>query len=105
MANINLSWTDPASAGDIDYICVHRITGDQSATYPDGAVSAADAATFAATAGAVLNSSDATYTYDTAGGLKAFTDSTAANSTTYTYGVFSKNGAGYGPGAAVTISV
>lgn len=104
MANINLSWNDPASKTDIDYICVHRITGDQSATY-NGAVSAADAATFAATAGAVLNSSDATYTYDTAGGAKTFTDSTAANSTTYTYGVFSKNGAGYGPGEAVTISV
>ena len=94
------------SKTDIDYICVHRITGDHSATYPGGTlISAADAATFAATAGAVLNSSDATYTYDTAGGAKTFTDSTAANSTTYTYGVFSKNGAGYGPGEAVTISV
>ena len=104
MANINLSWDNPTTGDDdIDYICVHRITGDQSATY-DGAVSAADAATFSATAGVHINGSDPTYTY-TSGLGKTFTDSTAAHGGTYTYGVFSKNGAGYGPGAAVTISV
>ena len=104
MANINLSWIILLLVTDIDYICVHRITGDQSALTYNGAVSAADAATFATTAGAVLNSSDATYTYSSGPG-KTFTDSTAANGGTYTYGVFSKNGAGYGPGEAVTISV
>ena len=100
MANINLSWTNP-TANDIDNICVHKFSDDQSATYPDGTISAADAATFAAAAGAYINQ-DATYTYSA--GAQTYTDCTATNTGTHTYGVFSKNGAGYGPGEAVTIT-
>jgi hypothetical protein len=104
MANINLSWNDPMSKGDIDNICVHRFDTDQSATYADGSLDATEAAAFAAATSTIVNVSDATYTYNTAGGAKTFADS-VTNGGTYTYGVFSKNGAGYGPGEAVTISV
>lgn len=101
MANINLAWTNP-TATDIDNICVHKLSGDHSATYPNGTINATDAATFAAAAGAYINQ-DSTYT-DTSAGAKTYTDSTASNTGTHTYGVFSKNGSGYGPGEAVTIT-
>lgn len=100
MANINLAWTNP-TATDIDNICVHKLSGDHSATYAnDTLISAADAATFAAAAGAYINQ-DSTYTY--ASGPSSFTDTVSAG--TYTYGVFSKNQTGYGPGEAQTITV
>jgi len=100
MANINLAWNNP-TATDIDNICVHKFSDDQSATYPTGSLDATEAAAFAAAAGAYINQ-DATYTYSA--GAKTYTDSTASSSGTHTYGVFSKNGSGYGPGEAVTIT-
>ena len=103
MATIRLTWDNP-SASDITNICVHRFDTDQSATYPNGSISATDAATFAATQTTVLNISDSTYTYSDATGL-TFDDTTASLGTTYTYGVFSKNAAGYGPGQASTITI
>ena len=102
MANINLAWNNPTAATDIDYICVHKLSGDHSATYAnDSLISAADAATFATSAPTVLNLSDGSYTY--ASGASSFTDTVSAG--TYTYGVFSKNQTGYGPGEAQTITI
>jgi hypothetical protein len=101
MANINLAWTNPTET-DIDNICVHRFDTDQSATYADDTlISATDAAAFAASATTVLNLSDGSYTYSS--GAASFTDTVSAG--TYTYGVFSKNQTGYGPGEAQTITV
>lgn len=103
MASIKLDWTNPTGATDIVNICVHRFDTDESATYAnDTALDAATAEAFAAAAPTVLNLSDATYTYSD--GAVSFTDTTAVNGTTYTYGVFSKNAGGYGPGEAQTIS-
>jgi len=100
MANINLAWTNPTET-DIDNICVHRLNTDMSATYAnDTLISAADAETFAASAGSYINT-DSTYTYSA--GDKTYTDTVSAG--TYTYGVFSKNQTGYGPGEAQTITV
>ena len=99
MANINLAWNNP-TATDIDNICVHKFSDDQSATYPTGSLDATEAAAFAAAAGAYINQ-DSTYTY--ASGPSSFTDTVSAG--TYTYGVFSKNQTGYGPGEAQTITV
>jgi len=101
MANINLAWNNPIET-DIDNICVHRFDTDQSGTYAnDTLISAADAAAFATSAPIVLNQSDVSYTY--ASGASSFTDTVSAG--TYTYGVFSKNQTGYGPGEAQTITV
>jgi len=100
MANINLAWNNPTET-DIDNICVHRFDTDQSATYAnDTLISATDAETFAANAGSHINT-DSTYTYSA--GDKTYTDTVSAG--TYTYGVFSKNQTGYGPGEAQTITV
>ena len=101
MANINLAWNNPIET-DIDNICVHRFDTDQSGTYAnDTLISATDAAAFATSAPTVLNLSDGSYTY--ASGASSFTDTVSAG--TYTYGVFSKNQTGYGPGEAQTITV
>lgn len=101
MANIQLSWDNP-NATDIDNICVHRFDTDQSSTY-DGSLDATEAAAFTAAQATVLNINDSSYSYSN--GAVTFTDTTAATGTTYTYGVFSKNGAGYGPGEAETITI
>ena len=103
MASIKLDWTNPTDATDIEHICVHRFDTDQSATYPnDTPLDAATAAAFATAAPTVLNLSDSSYTYSS--GTATFTDDTAVIGTTYTYGVFSKNEGGYGPGEAQTVS-
>ena len=101
MANIQLSWTNP-TANDIDYICVHRFDADQSSTY-NGSLDATEATAFAASQTTILNTNDPSYSYSD--GAVTFTDTTAATGNTYTYGVFSKNGAGYGPGEAETITI
>ena len=101
MANINLTWNNPDET-DIDNICVHRFNFDQSAIYAnDTLISAADATTFVSSCPTVLNAADGSYNY--AAGTSSFTDTVSAG--TYTYGVFSKNQTGYGPGEAQTITV
>jgi len=104
MANINVTWTDPATQSDIDNICVHRFDTDQSSTYANGALTAAEStAILGNTDSPIKNASDSTYTYQTAGGSKTFVDSDVASGS-YTYAVFSKNAGGAGPGSAFTLT-
>jgi len=82
--DIKLSWTNPASVGDIDTIEVYRKEGDHT--------DVADFASFRTDA--VLVTSEAV---GTAGQTQEFTE-TAVPSGVYTYGAFSKNTVGFGTG-------
>lgn len=82
--NVKLSWTNPATVGDIDTIDVYRKTGDQTAvTDMDAFRSGATLVTSAA-----VGTASATQEY-------VENDVPAG---TYTYGAFSKNAGGFGPG-------
>ena len=96
MANIDLTWdaAQMAAATDIDSVEIWRIDGDQTANYPmtAGQTSASDAGTFVGNA--VLVAQNLTKT-DT-----SYTHSNVTNpGNGITWGVFSKNSAGYGPGS------
>lgn len=82
--NVKLSWTNPSSVGDIDTIEIYRKSGDHTA------VSDFDAFR----TGATLVVSEAV---GSAGVAQEYTESSVAAGT-YTYGAFSKNGGGFGPG-------
>lgn len=98
MANIELTWdaTQTAAATDVDTLEIWSIDGDQTLTYPqvNNQIDAAQAAAFVAAGnlvtGALLKSTD------------NFTQQNVTNpGTGITWGVFSKNAAGYGPGSIV----
>lgn len=98
MANVNISWNDPAGATDIDHICLHRFGSDKSGVFTTSGLSPEQTAIIAASSEApIVNAADATYTYQTAGGAKTFLDLDVAPGT-YTYCAFSKNAGGTGPG-------
>ena len=82
--NVKLTWTNPANVSDIDTIDLFRKAGDHTgvndmAAFRNGADSVSSEAVGAA------NSS------------QEYTESNVAAGT-YTYGAFSKNAGGYGPG-------
>lgn len=82
--NIKLSWTNPSSVSDIDTIELYRKSGDHTSetnmeTFRSGATLVTSAAVGAASS------------------TQEYTDSAVAAGT-YTYGAFSKNSGGFGPG-------
>lgn len=83
--NVKLTWTNPATIGDIDTIDLYRKVGDHTAV--------TDMAVFRS--GATLVSAEAITTG--ANNSQDYTESNVA-AETYTYGAFSKNAGGYGPG-------
>lgn len=96
MANIELTWdaTQMSGATDIESVQIWSVDGDQTGSYTqtNGQISAADAATFVSSASVVqqgLSTTDTTHTQNDVtnpgGGI--------------TWGVFSYNSAGYGPGS------
>ena len=82
--NIKLTWTNPGTVSDIDTIEVYRKSGDHT--------SESDMNTFRS--GADLVSSEAV---GTANSSQEYTESDVPAGT-YTYGAFSKNAGGFGPG-------
>lgn len=82
--NIKLTWTNPATVSDIDTIEVYRKSGDHT--------SVADMNTFRTSA--TLVSSE---TVGAANSSQEYTESNV-EAGTYTYGAFSKNAGGFGPG-------
>jgi len=95
MANIKITWTNPADVSDQDTVEVYRASGDETASSDEDFRTAAGTAIFS-----VDPSSYAGTTQDV-------TD-TGVSAGTYTYGAFSKNAAGFGPGdladSTITIS-
>ena len=81
--NIKLTWTNPGTVSDIDTIEVFRKSGDS--TSEDGE---------AFRTGATLISSE---TVGSASASQEYTDQDVAAGE-YTYGAFSKNAGGFGPG-------
>ena len=82
--NIKLSWTNPSSVSDIDTIEVYRKVGDHT--------SVSDMNAFRT--GATLVSSEVV---GAANSSQEYIDSDVP-AATYTYGAFSKNAGGFGPG-------
>ena len=82
--NVKLTWTNPASVDDIDTIEVYRKTGDHTAVTDMDAFRS----------GATLAASVAVGTAST---TQEYTENDVA-AETYTYGAFSKNAGGFGPG-------
>lgn len=79
-----LRWTNPAEVGDIDTIEIYRKTGDHT-----------DVSDYEAfRTDAVLVQSEAV---GDANATQEYTESNVPNGT-YTYGAFSKNAGGFGPG-------
>lgn len=103
MATINLTWDvstiDPND--DIDNLEIWRIDNDVTSSYTqsNGQITASDAALFVAATGAsavVQNLTTSTTSYDE---LNVINSGNGV-----TYGVFSKNAVGYGPGSIAHIS-
>jgi len=118
MANVTISWTNPDNGSgalndNIDEIHVFRLNGDRSADFPltNGIVSSDQATDFVnafadENSGDItpINASDSnTFNY-TALGASTF-QQLSVPAGVYTYGVFSKNLAGYGPGDVAVITV
>lgn len=103
MANVKLTWDNPSSATDIDEIVLYRYDSDQSATYPDGALTAANADLFAASSNATVTTQNYTSSGVPGPGQEAVDAELASG--TYTWGVFSKNLGGHGPGQVITATV
>ena len=82
--NIKLTWTNPGTVSDIDTIEVYRKSGDHTAESDMNAFRS----------GATLVCSEAV---GTANSSQEYTESNVAAGT-YTYGAFSKNAGGFGPG-------
>lgn len=84
MANIRVSWTNPADVADQDSVKIFRATGDQTALSDEA---------FRTAAGTEI------YTETTvATGTDEYIDQSVPTGETYTYGAFSYNTAGFGPG-------
>lgn len=115
MANVKINWNNTSMSGatDIDDIRIFRVEGDVLSSYTDldttnassVEVSAAEASTFVGSAGSALT----TIAWPTSGNVNdlavEYIDASAADSTTYTYGIFSTNASGnnVGPGALASI--
>ena len=84
MANIKVTWTQPADVGDQDSVKVYRAVGDQTALADDAFRTAATVV--------------ATESVGTASAEQSFIDLDVPTGETYTYGAFSYNAAGFGPG-------
>ena len=91
MANINVTWTNPADLSDINQVKVYRKDGDHSAL---DLTDTTDGETFRT--GATLLETVLTANL-TAGGTNSYTDS-GVTSGSYTYAAFSENDGGFGPG-------
>ena len=83
--NIKLSWTNPATVSDIDTIEIYRKSGDHTAESSMDAFRSSPAVLVASEAVGGANSSQEYTESDVAAGE-------------YTYGAFSKNAGGFGPG-------
>ena len=82
--DIKLSWTNPDSVGDIDTIEIFRVSGDHTGDSAEDFRSAAGTAIASVTVGSASSSQE-------------YTDAAVAAGD-YTYGAFSKNAGGFGPG-------
>lgn len=82
--NVLLEWTNPASVADIDTIEIFRASGDETTQTDMNAFRS----------GATLVASEPK---GSASSTQTYTDSSVAAGT-YTYGAFSKNAGGFGPG-------
>ena len=87
MATVNLSWTNPSDLSDIDSIKVYRKQGNHTSEDKDTFLGSGTTLIDTVAVGSL-----------TASGSGSATDSTAASSETYTYGAFSYNAGGHGPG-------
>ena len=92
MANINITWTNPAVLSDIDEVQVFRIAADRTA---DDLSDATVAATFRSDAGTPITT--VAVANLTAAGTNSYTDE-GVTAGDYTYAAFSKNQGGFGPG-------
>ena len=94
MANVKISWTNPADVSDQDSVKIFRATGDQTALDP---------VAFRAAAGTEIHTDTTVAT-----GADEYVDMNVPGGETYTYGAFSYNSAGFGPGdiadSPITIS-
>jgi hypothetical protein len=92
--NIKLSWTNPSTVSDIDTIELYRKSGDHTGV--------SDMEAFRT--GATLVTSAAV---GAASSVQEYTES-AVDAGEYTYGAFSKNTGGFGPGdltdSTITVS-
>ena len=102
-----------SGATDIDDIRVFRRDGDVLSTYTDGDTSSADSYEIDAAAGATFTSGltpITTLTWPVSGNISDLAvehiDTSASDSTSYTYGIFSSNAGGVniGPGAIAAIT-
>lgn len=86
-----LSWTNPAEVGDIDTIEIYRKTGDHT-----------DVSDYEAfRTDAVLVKSEDVGAADTS---QQYADEDVSNGV-YTYGAFSKNAGGFGPGDLINSTI
>lgn len=85
MANIKVTWTNPADVSDQDTVEVYRAAGDETGSTDE------DFRTAAGTA--IFSENPSSYA-----GTTQFVTQTGVTAGTYTYGAFSKNAAGFGPG-------
>lgn len=83
--NVKLTWTNPATVGDIDTIEVYRVSGDSTGV--------SDMEAFRASAGNPV----ASVAVGAAGATQETTEQDVPTGE-YTYGAFSKNAGGFGPG-------
>lgn len=115
MANVKITWSNASMSGatDIDDIRVFRRDGDVLSTYTDGDTSSADSYEIDAAAGATFTSGltpITTLTWPVSGNISDLAvehiDTSASDSTSYTYGIFSSNAGGVniGPGAIAAIT-
>jgi hypothetical protein len=82
--NVKLTWTNPGTVGDIDTIEVFRKSGDHTGDSDMASFRSGATLVTSATVGSASSNQDYTETSVPAG--------------TYTYGAFSKNAGGFGPG-------
>lgn len=92
MANINITWTNPAVLSDIDEVQVFRIAADRTADDLSDATVAETFRTDAVAPIATVAVADLT-----ASAQYSYTDE-GVTAGVYTYAAFSKNQGGFGPG-------
>ena len=90
MATVNLNWTNPGDISDIAEIVIYRATGNRTSL---------NDATFRGVAEELPMGTDNVDLQKSGGILpNSCSDTTADAGAEYTYGAFSKNGGGIGPG-------
>lgn len=102
MADVKLDWGNPPDTSDIDSIRLFRLTDDTHSAYNSNLESTNDLDLV----NSFVTSSEQVYEElnPAANSSGTFTD-TGLDSGTYTYGAFSHNAGGYGPGTVVTVYV